>query len=150
MRTASRFVVVAVLAAAVVVVPSRVEARPDHPHHAHFMQCAKVCADCQLTCDMCFVHCKALLAEGKKEHEVTAQVCADCAECCKLAATLSARMSPLAVEACDCCAKCCDKCAAECDKHQADPRMKECAQKCRECAKVCREMIQHLSAPPKK
>ena len=53
-------------------------------HHAHFAACAKACADCQLQCDMCFAHCKGLLAAGKKEHETTPSICVDCAECCKL------------------------------------------------------------------
>ena len=61
-----------------------------------------------------------------------------------LAATLTARMSPLAAEACDCCAKCCDKCAEACEKFPDDKHMVECAKSCRDCAKACREMIQHL------
>lgn len=113
-------------------------------HHEHFMKCAKVCADCQIQCDMCFVHCRAMLAQGKKEHEASLQLCADCAEFCKLAATLSARMSPLSMEACDSCAKACDKCAESCEKFPADKHMAACAKSCRDCAKACREMIQHL------
>ena len=54
------------------------------------MALQQACADCQIQCDMCFAHCKGLLAEGKKEHEKTTQLCVDCAECCKLAATLTA------------------------------------------------------------
>ena len=113
-------------------------------HHAHFLACAKACADCQIQCDMCFAHCKGLLAGGKKEHEQTTQLCVDCAECCKLAATLTARMSPLSAEACECCAKCCDKCAEACEKFPDDKHMAACAKSCRDCAKACREMIQHL------
>ena len=115
-----------------------------HHHHEMFDKCAKACADCQLQCDMCFAHCKALLAQGKKEHEKTAQLCVDCADCCKLAATLTARMSPLAAEACDCCAKCCDKCAEACEKFPDDKHMAVCAKSCRDCAKECRAMLKHL------
>ena len=122
--------------------PAAAEDKGDH--HAHFAKCAKVCADCQLQCDMCFAHCRSLLAQGQKEHEATMQLCVDCAECCKLAATLSARMSPLSSEACDCCAKCCDKCAESCEKIPNDKHMAECAKSCRDCAKACREMVQHL------
>ena len=67
-------------------------------HHAHFMKCAKVCADCGIECDMCFVHCRALLAQGQKDHEGSMQMCADCAEVCKMAATLTARQSALSVD----------------------------------------------------
>ena len=99
-------------------------------HHAHFTKCARACADCQLQCDTCFSHCKDLLAQGKKEHEKTTQLCVDCADCCKLAATLTARMSPLSAEACE--------------KFKDDKHMADCAKSCRDCAKACREMIQHL------
>lgn len=131
------------LATLAAVGPAAAQEKKDD-HHAHFTKCARACADCQLQCDMCFAHCKELLAGGKKEHEKTTQICVDCADCCKLAATLTARMSPLAAEACDCCAKCCDKCAEACEKFPDDKHMAECAKSCRDCAKACREMIQHL------
>ena len=43
--------------------PAAAEDKGDH--HAHFAKCAKVCADCQLQCDMCFAHCRSLLAQGQ-------------------------------------------------------------------------------------
>ncbi len=116
----------------------------DEEHSEHFMACAKACADCQLQCDSCFKHCLSLLAEGKKEHAKTAQLCPDCGACCKLAATLSARQSPLAGHACECCAKCCDECAAACQKYPDDKHMAQCAKSCRDCAKACREMLRGL------
>jgi hypothetical protein len=115
-------------------------------HHGQMMQCAKACADCQLQCDSCFDHCRKFLAEGKKEHAKTAQTCADCGECCKLAATLTARSSPFSAPACECCAKCCDECAAACEVFKDDKHMAECAKSCRDCAKACREMLEHLKA----
>ena len=119
-------------------------AAADSDHHAHFMACAKACGSCQIECDMCFTHCKNLLAQGQKEHAVTTQLCVDCGDCCKLAASLTARMSPLSAEACDCCAKCCDKCAAECEKFKDDKHMAACAKSCRDCAKACRDMLLQL------
>lgn len=117
----------------------------DHEKHAaHLLACSKACAACQVECDFCYAHCKKLVLEGRKEHAPTMQHCIDCADCCKLAASLTARLSPLSVEACDCCAKCCDKCAAECDKHKDDPQTAQCAKSCRECAKACRDMIEQL------
>ncbi len=123
------------------------QAAPGESEHAeHFMKCATVCAGCQLQCDSCFKHCLTMLEEGKKEHAKAAQLCADCAECCKLAATLSARQSPLAGPACVCCAECCDMCAEECEKHPDDAKMAACAKSCRECAKSCREMAKMMGA----
>ena len=115
-----------------------------HEHHGHFMKCAKACADCQLQCDSCFTHCRTLLAAGKKDHAKTVQTCADCAECCKLASTLTARSSPFSAAACECCAKCCDECAAACGKFKEDKHMAECSKSCRDCAKACREMLEHV------
>ena len=114
-------------------------------HEMHFETCAKACADCQIHCDSCFQHCADLLAKGDKNHIKTMHACVDCAECCKLAATLSARHSPYAAAACECCAKCNDDCAAACEKFPADKHMAMCAKACRDGAKACREMIKHVA-----
>lgn len=107
-------------------------------HGAHLQKCAAICASCQLQCDSCFKHCLGLVAGGKKEHAMTAQLCADCGECCKTCATLCARQSLLARPMLECCATCCDECAAACEKFPADEHMVECAKECRNCAKECR------------
>ncbi len=123
------------------------EARADEGHagHEQFDKCAKACSDCQVSCDSCFHHCATLVAKGDKEHDKTMHTCVDCAECCKLAASLTARHSPFAKDACECCAKCCDGCAAACEKFPDDKHMAACAKSCRDCAKACREMIKHLA-----
>ena len=115
-----------------------------HEHAEHYMKCAKVCAHCQLQCDSCFTHCLTLLADGKKNHAKSGQLCADCAECCKTCATLCARESSLARPMLECCAKCCDECAAACEKTADDKHMAACAKSCRDCAKDCREMLKHF------
>ena len=117
----------------------------DHPHGEHFAKCAKACAECQVHCDMCFHHCAELVAMGKKDHVKSMHACVDCAECCKLAATLSARQSSYAKHACECCAKCNDECAAACEKFADDKHMAACAKSCRDCAKECRTMIKHMT-----
>lgn len=116
------------------------------PHADHMLQCANVCADCQVVCDACFKHCLTLMSAGGKEHSETAQLCADCAECCKLAATLTARESLLAGPACECCATCCDKCAEACEKHPDDEHMAKCAKECRRCAETCRNMVKMVGS----
>jgi len=115
-------------------------------HAEHFMNCAKVCAECQLQCDSCFQHCLGMTAEGKKEHAETAQLCVDCAECCKTCATLCARNSPLAGPMLECCAVCCETCADACEKHPDDEHMAACAKSCRECAKSCQEMAKMVGS----
>ena len=66
----------ATLAIAVIALVGQ-SARAQHEHAEHFLKCAKVCADCQLQCDSCFKHCLTLVADGKKEHAKTAQLCGD-------------------------------------------------------------------------
>ena len=112
---------------AIVVAPVGPSARAQHEHAEHFMKCAKANADCQLQCDSCFKHCLTLLADGKKEHAKSAQVCADCAECCKAYSTLCARQSPLARHMLECSVKCRDECAAACEKFPDDKHMAACA-----------------------
>src|SRR5438874_2306011 len=119
-------------------------ARAGHEHAEHLLKCAKVCADCQLQCDSCFKHCLSLVAGGNTEHKKSAQLCVDCADCCKLCAALCARQSPLANPVLDCCAKCCDQCAAGCEKLPQDKHMAQCAKSCRDCAQECRAMLKHV------
>src|SRR5271163_2154864 len=73
------FSFVALTLAAAVVFPIVPVVGADHEHGEHFLKCAKACTDCQLSCDSCFAHCLELLADGKKDHLRTAQLCADCA-----------------------------------------------------------------------
>ena len=105
---------------------------------------AKICAECQVSCDSCFHHCSVLVEKGKKEHVKTMHTCVDCAEYCALAAKLSARQSPFSATACDGCAKACDECAKACELFKDDKHMADFARSCRDCAKSCREMIEHL------
>jgi hypothetical protein len=105
------FYLMAVALTMAVVAPVGPYALAQHEHAEHFMKCAKVCADCQVQCDSCFKHCLTRLAEDKKEHAKTAQLCADNSECCKTCSSLCARESPLANPMLECCAKCCDECA---------------------------------------
>ncbi|MBI3410871.1 MAG: four-helix bundle copper-binding protein [Planctomycetes bacterium] len=116
----------------------------DPKHHENFAKCAKTCADCQLQCDACFHHCAKLLADGKKEHAKSMQLCVDCAELCSTAAKLVARHSPLSALACEACANGADLCAASCEKFDSDMHMAACAKACRQCARECREMVKHL------
>ena len=148
MNVSRRNALSALLGSAAVVAMTTSQAKAeadDHPHSEHFTKCAKACADCQVSCDSCFHHCAVLVAKGDKDHVKTMHTCVDCAECCKLAATLSARSSPFAKHACECCAKCNDECATACEKFKDDKHMAACAKACRDCAKACRAMIKHLA-----
>ncbi len=119
-------------------------ASAQHHQDAKTMKkCAEVAVACQIECDSCFSHCLTTLADGNAAHKVTAQLCVDCAECCKACATLCARNSSLAKHMVDCCAKCCAECATACEKFPKDEHMVACAKSCRECEKHCSEMLKH-------
>ena len=121
-------------------------------HHAeHFDKCAKACADCMRECESCAHHCAHLMAAGKKEHLKTLGTCADCAEFCASAAKIVSRHGPMAVPACEACAKACDDCAAECKRcceKTPDEHMSRCAKACNDCAKACRDMAKHAGHAP--
>ena len=119
-------------------------AAEDGPHAAHLLKCAAVCAECQVTCDACLHHCASFVGDGKKEHAKCMHHGVDCAECCKLCATLCARQSDFSVAAAECCAKCSDECAAACEKFPDDKQMTACAKSCRNCAKECRDMAKMM------
>jgi hypothetical protein len=116
-------------------------AREGGDHQAHFMACAKACADCSVQCDSCYQHCTHKVIGGSKEHAKSMELCVDCAEVCRLGATLAGRHSKLAVPACEFCAKTCDECASACEAFKDDKHMTDCAKACHDCAKACREMV---------
>jgi hypothetical protein len=68
------------------------------------------------------------------------ECCLGCADACRLASTLTARHSPVAMHAGDCCMKCCADCATSCEKFPDDKIMADCAKMCRDCEKHCRDM----------
>ena len=112
----------------------------DQPHGSQMLQCATVCAECQVQCDACSIYCAKLVGEGKKEHAKCMNMCVDCAECCKMCASLCARQSDLCAHGCECCVKCCNDCAAACEKFPDDKQMAACARFCRNCIKECTAM----------
>jgi len=108
-------------------------------------ECYDACAECAKSCDMMFHHCARLLAEGKKEHARPMHMAADCAEFCKLSATMIARHSPLMVHSCQACAEACKACASACSKFDS-AEMKACAETCKKCEESCREMVKAMSS----
>ena len=63
----------------------------------------------------------------------------DCADICRLTATLLARGSQHGKHLLRECIEVCEICAAECEKHD-DDHCKQCAEACRRCAEACRAL----------
>jgi hypothetical protein len=101
---------------------------------------AKAYTECQIACDTCYRHCTWKVLTGTKEHGLAMECCLSCADACRLAATLSARNSPLAHHASECCRKCCADAAKACDLFPNDEAMRRCAEACRACEKACKPL----------
>jgi hypothetical protein len=102
----------------------------------------KALGECAKLCDEAAGHCLDELRKGGRhaEHHTKAHEAAmDCRAFCALAATLTARRSPMAryahmgaVAACRACAEACESCY--------DDIMKQCARSARVCERLCRQM----------
>jgi hypothetical protein len=104
----------------------------------------KMMQDCCTCCSMCRTMClqtmqMCLQKGGKFADAKMNMMLAECAQLCQMtadmAATGSARMSPIA----EICAKHCDDCARACDAMN-ESVLHECAAVLRECAAACRSM----------
>jgi hypothetical protein len=143
----SRLLLTALALAGLSLLGARADTKPaDDPHHGHFMECARACADCMRECESCAHHCANLLADGKKDHFRSMALCIDCGDACAVAGKLAARGGPLAGPICEACAKACDVCGDECKRFPDDEHMTKCAKACVDCAKACRDMLKHLDA----
>jgi hypothetical protein len=119
-------------------------AEDESRHGAMLRECEEACGHCEATCHTAFHHCVTQAAAGKAEHAKMAQMVADCAAFCDLAAQMIARRSPLMVLSCRACAEACRHCAQECDSAAADAMMRTCATACRRCEEHCRRMVQAM------
>jgi hypothetical protein len=105
--------------------------------HEHFASCIEACNACADACDHCAAACL---------HEADVKAMArcialdmDCANMCRLAASVMARGSENAAAVCTLCAQLCDACGEEC-AHHSMPHCQACAVACRRCADECRRM----------
>jgi hypothetical protein len=117
----------------------------DSRHSEVLKNCEEACGHCEATCNTTFHHCITQAGTGKARHAAMAQMVADCATFCNLAATMIARASPLSVESCRACAEACRRCAQECGNGQADELMSTCVTSCRRCEESCRGMIRAMT-----
>lgn len=102
-----------------------------------FQSCIEACHACAVACDNCAVSC--LQEEDVKMMARYIALDMDCAQICRMAASLMARDSNFADAVCKICADVCQACGDECGQHQA-VHCQECAQACRRCAEECRKM----------
>jgi hypothetical protein len=93
--------------------------------------CATECSHCAMAC---------LGEEDVKMLTACIKLDIDCAEVCRLTASLLSRGSEHGIHLLKECAELCDACAEECDKHSHMEHCKRCAFVCRDCAEECSAM----------
>lgn len=102
-----------------------------------FKACIDACYASAAACDHCAASC--LQEQDIKPMARCIALDMDCAQVCRLAASLMARGSEFASALCTLCADICAACGDECGKHSMD-HCQQCAQACRRCADECRRM----------
>jgi hypothetical protein len=113
-------------------------AAPEGPHDGHI----KTIGECAKVCNEAAHHCLTEVKKGgphAEHHAKSLEAAMDCQEFCTVAATLTARSSPMAKYAHQACADACRDCAAACEGQQ-DAIMKECVKACQDCEMLCRTM----------
>ncbi|MFB9865300.1 four-helix bundle copper-binding protein [Rufibacter immobilis] len=93
--------------------------------------------ECILACEHCASAC--LQEEHVKMMARCIQLDRDCADICRLTATLLARGSVHGKHLLRECIEVCEACAAECAQHDHD-HCQACAEACRRCAEACRSL----------
>lgn len=102
-----------------------------------FQSCIDACNACANACDHCAASC--LQEEDVKMMARCIATDMDCAQVCRLAASLMARGSEHAAAFCRLCAEVCRNCGDECAKHDMD-HCQQCAAACKRCAEECEKM----------
>ena len=93
--------------------------------------CATECGHCAMAC---------LDEDDVKMMVKCIKLNIDCAEVCRLTASLLSRGSEHGHHLAKECTEVCDACAEECEKHAHSQHCRECAEVCRHCAEECRNM----------
>ena len=101
------------------------------------LQCLRACHECVAACLQCATAC--LQEDDPKPMANCIALDFECAEICRLAASIIASDGTQKSAVCAVCADACEACAAECVKHGMD-HCQKCAEACKRCADACRTM----------
>ena len=104
--------------------------------HEHHTQLIAALNNCATECNHCATAC---LDEPDVQMLVSCiRMDLDCADICRVTATLLARGSEHGKHLLKECAEVCNACAQECEKHaHHHEHCKRCAEACRSCAEAC-------------
>ena len=104
-------------------------------------RCIEDCLACATVCEQTIAHC--LQQGGKHAAPDHIKLMIDCADMCRMSATLMTRGSDFHAKHCALCAEVCHACEESCEEFPDDAQMKACADACRTCAGSCRRMAAH-------
>lgn len=94
--------------------------------------------NCATECSHCAMACLEEYDVSTLTKCIKANI--DCADICRLTASLLSRGSEHGIHLLKECVEVCDACAEECEKYSDMEHCKKCAEVCRHCAEECSEM----------
>ena len=106
--------------------------------HRNVETCIEACNTCAAVCDYCAAACL-------EEEDVTPlaqciRTDLDCADICRLTASMLARGSDSIDDLCRLCAKICGACADACAQHDHE-HCKRCTEACQRAERECQRMV---------
>jgi hypothetical protein len=109
------------------------------PVSPHLSDDMKACIEACLACHEACTEASARLRMQGPGDAVQIGALLDCADLCRLAASLLTRDSPLHPMACALCAEACQRAARDCERLE-DENLRQLAEVCRQTANWCRRM----------
>lgn len=95
--------------------------------------------ECAATCDYCFSAC--LNEENVMMMTRCIELDRECADICRLTASILSRDSENKESYLKLCAEVCEACGDECGKHDND-HCRKCSKMCKECAEACGKFLE--------
>ena len=111
--------------------------------HEKFQKQINALFECATMCEHCSSSC--LEEEDVKMMAGCIRLDRDCADICRLTATLLSRGSEHGIHLLKECIEVCESCAKECKKYTRMQHCKQCAEACDKCVDVCSEMIVNIN-----
>lgn len=110
--------------------------------NGQYQTCIEACMQCAVACERC---CDAP-RPGPGVSDPSECMRLDCAQVCRVAATLMSRGSSFVREVCRVCATICQACADEYAQHDHES-CQHCAEACRRCAEECSRTAAVIAHP---
>jgi hypothetical protein len=108
-------------------------------NHERYQGLINALNNCAAECSQCAMAC--LDEEDVNMMRRCIRIDIDCADTCRLTASLLSRESEHGEHLLKECVEICNACAKECEKHTGMEHCRKCAEACRHCAEECGAMV---------